>query len=68
MPHRLHQMKLRASPFCDFYQDVTICSFPHMIWQCPEINKAWEFVSSTLFLYMPNVFVLTMIPILPPNQ
>ena len=48
MPQRLLHMKLRTNPYCDFCPDNTIGTFFHMIWQCPEVNRFWKNISSTL--------------------
>ena len=41
-------MKLRANPYCDFRSDNTIGTFYHMVWQCPEVNRFCENVSSVM--------------------
>ena len=47
-PRRLQQIKLRDNPYWDFCPDITIATFYHMVWQCPEINKFWHNVSSIM--------------------
>ncbi len=59
-PCRLQQMKLRANPFCDFCSDNTIGTFLHMVWQCPEVNRFWENVSS-IIKYQPCLLKMTFI-------
>ncbi len=47
-PWRLHQMKFRDNPYCDFCSDNIIGTFIHMIWQCPEVCRFRENISSIL--------------------
>ena len=47
-PRRLYQMKLKSNPFCDFCSGNTVGTFFHLVWQCPEVNRLWENISSIL--------------------
>uniref|UniRef100_A0A3B4A4Q2 Protein kinase domain-containing protein n=1 Tax=Periophthalmus magnuspinnatus TaxID=409849 RepID=A0A3B4A4Q2_9GOBI len=47
-PRRLHQMKIKDNPYCDFCAGKTIGTFLHMVWECPEVKHFWENVSRTL--------------------
>lgn len=51
-PQRLYQMKLKNNPLCDFCPGNTAGTFFHLVWQCPEVNRLWENISSILSVVM----------------
>lgn len=47
-PRRLHLMKLKDDPYCDFCVDNAIGTYLHMVWQCPHVYNFWENVAGNL--------------------
>lgn len=47
-PRKCHLMNISTSPTCTFCSNGCIGTFMLMFWDCPEVNKFWRRVSTTL--------------------